>query len=135
MGGRVRRDQVSCETDGDGEQARSGALHPMDAMSAAPDHHAILLENDQVRILDTRLGPGERTPVHTHQWPAALYVLGWSDFIRRDAAGTVLADSRTMASAPKPGEALWLPPLAPHQVENVGDALLHIIAVELKQPS
>ena len=35
----------------------------LDAMAAAPDHHAILLENDQVRVLDTRLAPGERTPV------------------------------------------------------------------------
>ena len=129
-----RRVEVSCAPDGESEQAKIGSLEPMDAMSAAPDHHSVLLENDQVRILDTRLGPGEQTPIHTHQWPAALYVLGWSDFIRRDASGTVLADSRTMASAPKPGEALWLPPLTPHQVENVGDADLHIIAVELKPP-
>jgi len=129
-----RRVEVSCAPDGESEQAKIGSLQPMDAMSAAPDHHSVLLENDQVRILDTRLGPGEQTPIHTHQWPAALYVLGWSDFIRRDASGTVLADSRTMASAPKPGEALWLPPLTPHQVENVGDADLHIIAVELKPP-
>jgi hypothetical protein len=125
---------VKVAMDGDGGQARIGSLHPMDAMSAAPDHHSVLLENDQVRILDTRLAPGEQTPVHTHQWPAALYVLSWSDFIRRDAAGTVLADSREMASTPKLGEALWLPPLPPHLVDNVGTADLHIIAVEMKQP-
>ena len=120
--------------DDDSEQAPVLPLHPIDAMSAAPDHHSLLLENDRVRILDTRLRPGEQTPIHTHQWPGALYVLSWSDFIRRDAAGTVLANSRTMAAAPKPGEALWLPPLPPHQVENVGAADLHIIAVELKPP-
>ena len=106
--------------------------HALDAMSAAPDHHSVLLENDQVRILDTRLGPGERTPIHTHEWPGALYVLSWSDFVRRDDRGVVLADSRGLAAAPKPGDALWLPPLPPHQVENVGDRDLHIIAVELK---
>ena len=113
-------------------QAGSGAVHQLDAMAAAPDHHSVLLENDQVRILDTRLRPGEHTPVHVHEWPGALYVLSWSDFIRRDADGTVLADSRNLAARPAPGEALWLPPLAPHWVENVGDADLHIIAVELK---
>lgn len=107
-------------------------MDPLDAMIAAPGHHDILLENDRVRVLDTRLGPGEHTPVHTHEWPAALYVMGWSDFIRRDASGRIVADSRTMASRPGPGEALWLPPLTPHQVENVGDHELHIIAVELK---
>jgi quercetin dioxygenase-like cupin family protein len=67
-------------------------LHPLDAMAAAPDHHAVLLENDQVRVLDTNLRPGERTPLHAHQWPAALYVLSWSDFLRRDDHDAVLME-------------------------------------------
>ncbi|MDB5693058.1 MAG: hypothetical protein JWO81_2121 [Alphaproteobacteria bacterium] len=116
----------------DGEQADPRPAHPLDAMAAAPDHHAVLMENGQVRILDTRLGPGEQTPVHAHEWPGALYVLSWSDFVRRDADGAVMADSRTMASRPQAGDALWLPPLPPHRVENVGGGDLHIIAVELK---
>jgi quercetin dioxygenase-like cupin family protein len=44
----------------------------LDAMTAAPHHHEVLLENDHVRVLDTRLPPGKRTPVHTHCWPATL---------------------------------------------------------------
>lgn len=107
--------------------------HPLDAMTAAPDHHFVLLENDQVRILDTNLKPGERTPLHAHPWPAALYVKSWSHFIRRDAAGAILVDSRAMATRPTPGDALWLPPLLPHSIENIGDADLHLVAVELKQ--
>lgn len=104
----------------------------LDAMSAAPDHHDILMENEQVRVLDTRLGPGERTPIHTHCWPATLYVMSWSDFIRRDAEGNVIVDSRDWERRPVVGEALWLPPLPAHSVENLGDADLHLIAVELK---
>ena len=107
------------------------ATHPLDAMSAAPNHHAVLFENDRVRILDTRLGSGERTPVHAHEWSAALYVLSWSDFVRRDAEGVVLADSRDRP-APEIGAGLWIDPLPPHSVENVGTADLHIIAVEVK---
>jgi quercetin dioxygenase-like cupin family protein len=105
---------------------------PLDAMRAAPDHHAILLENDQVRVLDTRLGPGERTPVHAHGWPATLYVMSWSDFVRRNAYGDVIVDSRSWHRQPAPGEALWLPPLTPHSVENIGQSELRLIAVELK---
>ena len=101
-------------------------------MTAAPDHHAVLLENDEVRILDTWLGPGERTPLHVHQWPAALYVLSWSDFVRRNEHDAVLADSRTMERRPAPGEALWIAPLLPHSVENIGTSDLHIVAVEVK---
>lgn len=107
------------------------ALHPLDAMHTAPDHHKILFENDKVRILDTCLPAGDRTPVHAHEWPAALYVLSWSDFVRRDNDGNVLADSRGRPG-PAPGEALWIDPLPPHYVENIGAADLHIIAVEVK---
>jgi mannose-6-phosphate isomerase-like protein (cupin superfamily) len=104
----------------------------LDAMVAAPDHHEILLENDRVRVLDTRLAPGERTPVHTHASSAALYVMSWSDFLRRDANGAIIVDSRTWERQPVVGEALWLPPLPPHSVENIGTAELRLIAVELK---
>ena len=105
----------------------------LDAMAAAPDHHEILMENDQVRVLDTRLGSGERTAVHAHRWPATLYVMSWSDFLRRDADGNVIVDSRNWDRRPVPGEALWLPPLTPHSVENIGESELRLIAVELKQ--
>lgn len=109
------------------------ASHPFDAMIAAADHHEILLENERVRILDTRVVPGDRTPVHAHEWPAALYVLSWSDFIRRDAEGNILADSRERRPVgADPGAGLWLEPLPPHSIENIGTADLHIIAIEVK---
>jgi quercetin dioxygenase-like cupin family protein len=114
------------------ETLTASAASPIDAMTAAPDHHRVLLENAYVRVLDTRLEPGRRTPVHTHEWPATLYVLSWSDFVRYDPSGQILIDSRNMGTSPLAGEALWAAPLVPHYVENVGSASLHIIAVELK---
>lgn len=111
------------------------ASHPLDAMTAAPGHHGVLFENDRVRVLDTRLSPGDRTPVHAHEWPAALYVLSWSDFVRCDPEDNVLFDSRGSGTPPPaPGTALWLAPLEPHYVRNVGVKDLHIIAVEVKAP-
>ncbi len=104
----------------------------LDALVAAPAQHRLLLENDRVRVLDTRIAPGERTPVHTHQWPAAHYVVSWSAFVRRDAEGAVLLDTRATAGAPSPPSALWGEPLAPHSLENVGPTPLHVISVELK---
>ena len=108
------------------------ATHAFDAMDKAPDHHALLLENNAVRVLDTRVRPGERTPVHAHEWPAALYVLSWSDFIRCDPEGNVLLDSRTLPTRPAAGTALWGAPIGPHYVENVGNGDLHILAIEVK---
>ena len=108
------------------------SLDPLDAMRAAPDHHRLILENDRVRVLDTRIGPGDQTPVHSHSWPGTLYVLSWSDFIRYDPDGNVLLNSRTADSRPEPGSAFWIGPLAPHFTRNIGDTELRVIAVELK---
>jgi hypothetical protein len=34
----------------------------LDALIAAPGQHRLVFENAHVRVLDTRIGPGERTP-------------------------------------------------------------------------
>jgi mannose-6-phosphate isomerase-like protein (cupin superfamily) len=110
---------------------RSTAVGPLDAVQKDPAHHGVLLENEHVRVLDALLRPGEQTEIHTHVWPSALYVLSWSDFVRIDPQGKVIADSRTM-HRPGPGEAIWSPALPPHRVRNVGSSDLRLIAVELK---
>ena len=47
----------------------------LDALVAAPEQHEVLLENARVRVLDTRIPAGSRTPVHTHQWAAVHDVI------------------------------------------------------------
>ena len=108
------------------------ASHPMDALACAPEHHRLLFENEHVRVLDTRIGPGERSRLLAHEWPASLYVVSWSDFIRYDEHGAPVLDSRMLPQRPPAGSALWTGPLGPHALENIGDAPLHIVAVEMK---
>jgi hypothetical protein len=105
----------------------------LDALTAAPGHHTLLLENDRVRILETRIPPGDIVPVHTHCWPSVLYVLTWSDFVRYDTAGLVTLDSRTAGSGGSPPSVAWSDALAPHSLENVGAAEIRVISVEIKQ--
>jgi hypothetical protein len=105
----------------------------LDALSAAPRHHTLLLENDRVRVLETWVPPGELVPLHTHRWPSVLHVLSWSDFIRRDASGAVLLDSRTAGHGGSPPSVAWSDALPPHSLENVGAAEIRVISVELKQ--
>lgn len=107
----------------------------LDALGSAPRHHKLLLENERVRVLETRIPPGELVPVHTHCWPSVLYVLSWSDFIRRDASGTVVLDSRAPGAGGSPPGVLWSEALPPHSLENVGAAEIRVISVELKQAS
>ena len=104
----------------------------LDAMSAAPQNHILLLGNDKVRVLETRIPPGHRTRVHTHRWPSVLYVVTWSDWIRRDETGVVLGDSRTLDGA-APATVAWSPALPPHSLENVGSTEIRVVSVELKQ--
>lgn len=104
----------------------------LDAMTAAPEHHKVLLENEHVRVLDSWIKPGETTPVHTHRWASVLYILGTSDFIRYDAEGNKIFDSLSSETNIEKGTAVWSPPLSPHYVENIGDGEIRVISIELK---
>jgi len=75
----------------------------LDALAAAPESHRRLFENDAVRVLETRIAPGETTEVHTHRWPGILYILSFGDFVRRDGDGLVLVDTRKGGEPPQPG--------------------------------
>ena len=105
----------------------------LDALIAAPENHTLLFENESVRVLDTRIGSGRTTPVHTHCWPGALYVRSWSDFVRRDEKGNVILDSRKVETLATPPTVLWTDPLPPHTLENVGEKEIWVISVELKK--
>jgi hypothetical protein len=106
----------------------------LDAVTAAPEFHTVLFENEHVRVLDAHVSAGATVPVHTHCWPGVLYILGVSDFLRRDPEGNVVLDTRGSAHAPA-GSAVWGDVLTPHTPENVGAQELRNIAVELKHLS
>jgi hypothetical protein len=116
------------------ESTPDDALWPpeLDALSAAPEHHELLLEDDRVRVVRTHLKPGERTAVHTHRWSGVLHVVSWSQFVRRDAEGNVLVDSRANPALQSPPPVMWAAALPPHTFENVGDTEFNVITVELK---
>ncbi len=105
----------------------------LDALIAAPGNHTLLFENDSVRVLDTHIEPGDTTPIHTHRWPGVFYVQSWSDFIRRDGDGNIMADSRKIEALATPPTTIWLDALAPHTLENVGDKVIWGISFELKR--
>jgi len=104
----------------------------LDAVTAAPKHHKLLFENERVRVLEVRIAPGELVPVHTHRWPASIYVAKQSDFLRRDHHGNLLFDSRSVGPPPDKPLAQWTPPLPPHTVENIGSNEILLISTELK---
>ena len=94
----------------------------LDAIVAAPAQHKVIFENEQVRISDFRVKPGEIVPVHTHRWASVNYVLSLSDFLSYDGDGNLKLDSRTGTSDIKQGAVFCLPPFPlPHSVKNFGE--------------
>lgn len=104
----------------------------LDALTAAPAHHALLLENEKVRVAETRIPPGQMVPAHTHRFAGVLFILSWSDLIRREQDGPILLDTRQLPDKPRLNTPLWQEPLPPHTVENVGGSELMAVQVEIK---
>jgi len=104
----------------------------LDAVAAAPDHHRLIFEDERVRVLEACIKPGETTPLHTHRWPSAVYVISSDDFVRYDQEGTVVTDSRVLGIRSEAGSVVWLPPLEPHSVQNIGEQEARAIVFEIK---
>ena len=107
-------------------------IDELDELIAAPQHHTLLFENEFVRVIDANIPAGEITNIHTHCYAASLYFISWSDFMRYDADGNVLLDSRSLETTPLPGSAVWSNPLPAHALKNIGENELHVICVEIK---
>jgi hypothetical protein len=109
-------------------------LDDLDGIAADPSHHTVLFENDEVRVIETRIAPGELTPLHTHLAPTVMYALSGSHFIRRDEHGGTMQDTRATPDfvLPKVSYSTGTPR---HTIENTGDDELRVIGVELKRPS
>ena len=105
----------------------------LDALVASPENHTLLFENEFVRVLETVIRPGETTSVHTHRWAGAFYVQSWSDFVRRDGKGDIMADTREAEPSSAPPQVLWLESMPPHTLENVGSTKIRGISVEVKE--
>ncbi|MBC7899561.1 MAG: hypothetical protein H7070_05860 [Saprospiraceae bacterium] len=105
----------------------------LDAVIAAPDHHNVIFENENIRVLDACIPPGATVPLHSHRWPSVVYTLTTNDFLRYDRHGNVVLDSRLADIEIKPGTAISLPPLHPHSIKNIGDGEIRAISVEIKK--
>jgi quercetin dioxygenase-like cupin family protein len=101
------------------------AASAQDPVKTSPQYYKVLLENDQVRVLEYHLKPGEKEPMHSH--PAGVvYVLN----------GATLKfsypDGRTEEKVAAAGETIWRDRVT-HAVENTGTTEARAIAIDLKK--
>ena len=87
----------------------------------------IKLENAKVRVLEATLKPGEKEQMHSH--PAYVIYVIEGGKVRNHSA-----DGKTNESELKTGDVIYRDPLT-HFAENIGTTTMHMILVELKNPS
>ncbi len=110
----------------------------LDAVVAAPGNHRVLLENDDVRVLQVEVAPGETEAIHEHQWPSVLHIQSAQpamdiSYAWRD--GKMVETARRQLPAGSPPPALWIPRQGAHAVQNLGTAPFRLLRVELKRKS
>jgi quercetin dioxygenase-like cupin family protein len=85
----------------------------------------IEFENDQIRVIRASVGPHQKTPMHSH--PSRFGVTLTKNDLR-----IYTPDGPSQISTRAANEYFWSEPVT-HQVENLSDAPLQNIEIELKQ--
>ena len=94
-----------------------------DAIKVASNNYKVLFENDRVRLLEYRAGPGDKTEMHSH--PDVLaYAITPAKF------RFTLDNGQNFESELKAGEPMWAGAMS-HATENLGSDA-HVLLVELK---
>ncbi|MDA4126900.1 MAG: cupin domain-containing protein [Thaumarchaeota archaeon] len=95
-----------------------------DPTKVDPKHYKVEFENEKVRVLRIRYGPGEKSIMHGH--PNAVAV-----FLADGGAKFTYPDGKTEDIAMKAGQALWFPPVEHLPEERLGKSI-EVVFVELK---
>jgi quercetin dioxygenase-like cupin family protein len=106
--------------------AAAQSLQELDSTTADPQHHSVVFENDQVRVVHYLVPAGQRTAKHSH--PDGVNI-----FLTDAHYKNTTADVKITELQAKTGTAAWRPALT-HITENIGDKPLEGILVEPKQP-
>lgn len=95
----------------------------LDATVAAPDAHAVVMENEHVRVISAVASAGHKSPMHSHP-PAVV--------ISMDHARVRLtnADGSSNTVTVRPGEVFWIDATT-HEWELLAGNI-NAIAVEIK---
>lgn len=102
----------------------SAAAVSLDPVKVDPEHHAVVLENDRVRVLRIKFGPHDKTKQHDHPNGVSIPLTGGQSKI-------TTADGKTRTGGGQAGVPFWLN-AERHVVENPNAKASEVILVELK---
>jgi beta-alanine degradation protein BauB len=95
-------------------------------VAGGAETHTVLLDNDQVRVLDVRVPPGQKIAMHSHPANVTYYVSDYKIMVSTPDGKSALREG-------KAGTAVWSGPLT-HAVENAGTSEFHLVQIEMKGP-
>ncbi len=95
-----------------------------DAVIADPAHYTVEFENDKIRVVRVKYGPGEKSVMHSHAAHASV--------ILSDTTWRMTQPDGSSADAPvKTGDTSWAD-AGEHSPENLGEGPGEVILVEIK---
>ena len=106
--------------------AFANSTQTLDPVALSPQLYSVRFENDRVRVLEYRLKPGGKEPMHSHP-PGVVFAL--ADATVR----TTLPNGSVLMYPSHAGDVLWRDAVT-HAAENIGSTEAHYYAVELKRP-
>ena len=95
-----------------------------DPVTVDSKHYKVEEENERVRVLRVKYGPREKSAMHGH--PATVAV-----FLTENRGRFTFPDGRTEERSWKAGESMLMP-AENHLPENLSDAPLELVLIELK---
>ncbi len=96
-----------------------------DPVKVSPQYYKVLLDNDEMRVLEVRIKPGEKEPMHSHP-PGVVYALSEAK------VKSTSPDGKSEEIAMKTGEARWREATT-HAVENIGTTDIRALVVESRK--
>ncbi|HEV2388367.1 MAG TPA: hypothetical protein VGS20_14065 [Candidatus Acidoferrales bacterium] len=96
-----------------------------DPVKLAPQYYKVLLDNGRVRVLDYRLQPGQKEPMHSHPFGETVY--SFTDAKVR----VTYPNGKTEEALRRAGKAFWVEPVT-HAAENIGTTEFHALLIEPK---
>ncbi len=97
----------------------------LDVLKVPNSGYDLLMENEKVRVMDMKLKPGQKSPMHNHPNDHVVYVF-------RDAKLKLsFPNGNNDEFELKTGQVLWIE-AGSHETENIGTTKAHNLVTEIK---
>ena len=103
----------------------------LDAVAAAPEHHTVLYEDDNVRVISVSIPPGGIEKPHHHRWPSVFVIDSMVKVTDHDGDGNEIP--LPVPDRFEPPLIVKMEPQAVHFVRNDDSRAFHGTRIEYKR--